>query len=90
MVRNHHEGWDGSGYPDGLSGEDIPLSARILCVADVFDALTSTRPYRPALSVAEALAIMEDMSGRQLDPAIFSKFRELIEGNAFPALQTAA
>ena len=90
MVRNHHESWDGSGYPDGLKGEEIPLSARILCVADVFDALTSTRPYRPALSVAEALAIMDGMSGRQLDAAIFGRFRELVAGHAFPALMTAA
>jgi HD-GYP domain-containing protein (c-di-GMP phosphodiesterase class II) len=47
LVRGHHERWDGKGYPDKLAGEDIPLSARIVCVADVFDALTSDRPYRP-------------------------------------------
>ncbi len=54
VVRSHHERWDGSGYPDGLKGEEIPISARVFSVADVFDALTTTRPYRPALTLAEA------------------------------------
>src|SRR5690606_25841802 len=58
IVRSHHERWDGSGYPDGISGDAIPLTARILCIADVYDALTTTRSYRPALSREEALEIM--------------------------------
>jgi putative nucleotidyltransferase with HDIG domain len=90
MVRNHHENWDGSGYPDGLAGEEIPLSARVLCVVDVFDALTTTRPYRPALSVKDALEIMERAAGKQLDPTIFEAFRSLVSGGAFPALVAAA
>jgi putative nucleotidyltransferase with HDIG domain len=90
IVRSHHEAWDGSGYPDGLAGEAIPIAARILCVADVFDALSSTRPYRPALSLAEALGIMERSSGTQLDPDIFNVFCELIGENAFPSLVAAA
>lgn len=78
IVRNHHEHWDGRGYPDGLRGENIPLTARILCVADVFDALTSTRSYRPALSRDEALAIMTKESGTVLDPSLFPIFRDLM------------
>ena len=60
IIRSHHERCDGTGYPDGLSGHDIPLSAQIICVVDVYDALTTTRSYRPAMSKAEALATMED------------------------------
>jgi putative nucleotidyltransferase with HDIG domain len=79
VVRSHHERWDGSGYPDGLAGEAIPLTARIMCVADVFDALTTARSYRGALPVSEAIRIMERDSGRILDPEIFALFRRLIE-----------
>lgn len=78
MVRSHHEHWDGTGYPDGLKERMIPLSARILCVADVFDALTSTRAYRAAHSPEEALRIMERDVGRIFDPELFALFRELI------------
>jgi putative nucleotidyltransferase with HDIG domain len=77
MVRHHHEAWDGSGYPQGLAGEDIPLSARILCVADVYDALATDRPYRPAFSHAETLRIMAAESGTRLDPRLFALFQEL-------------
>lgn len=79
IVRSHHEHWVGTGYPDGLVGEAIPLHARILCLADVFDALTTTRSYRPALSRAEALQIMERDSGRIFDPQLFALFRTLVE-----------
>lgn len=65
LVRHHHEAWDGSGYPDGLAGEAIPLGARILAVADTFDALTSDRPYRDGMSVARARAILEEGVGSQ-------------------------
>jgi putative nucleotidyltransferase with HDIG domain len=78
IVRSHHERWNGTGYPDGLAGEAIPLVARILCVADVFDALTTTRSYRPALSRQEALRIMDRESGTVLDPSIYPVFRGLI------------
>ena len=70
VVRHHHEAWDGSGYPDGLAGEDIPLGARILAVADTFDALTSARPYRSARTVDEALAILTAGAARQWDPRV--------------------
>lgn len=78
MVRNHHERWDGTGYPDGLAGHAIPLAARILCVADIFDALTTTRSYRPAFAPVEALAIMRDEAGQVLDPDLFARFETLI------------
>ena len=74
-IRHHHERWDGAGYPDTLSGETIPLQVRILSVADVFDALTSDRPYRPAMSVAEATEIIEREAGRQFDPAVVAAFK---------------
>jgi HD-GYP domain-containing protein (c-di-GMP phosphodiesterase class II) len=67
LIRYHHERWDGSGYPDGLAGTAIPLGARIVAVADVFDALTSDRPYRPALPRAAALSYLTDEAGRTLD-----------------------
>ena len=70
LVRHHHEAWDGSGYPDGLAGEDIPLGARILAVADAFDAMTSDRAYRSAKSAATALRILEEGAGRQWDPRV--------------------
>ena len=72
----HHERWDGSGYPRGLSGEQIPLEARIVTVADVFDALTSNRPYRSARSEDESLAIMESMARSHFDPHVYAAFLE--------------
>lgn len=77
MVRHHHEAWNGSGYPAGLAGEAIPLAARILCVADVYDALASDRPYRPAYPHERTLAIMAAEAGIRLDPALFALFRTL-------------
>lgn len=73
-IRHHHEHWDGSGYPAGLRGEAIPLLARILAVADVYDALTSDRAYRPAHRHEEALRLMEEMAGRELDPDLVGLF----------------
>jgi putative two-component system response regulator len=64
IIRNHHERWDGSGYPDGLKGEEIPLTARILQIADIYDALTTARPYKAALSREEALQILEEEASR--------------------------
>ena len=89
MIRHHHERWDGTGYPDGMAGEAIPLSARMLCVADVYDALTTHRPYRPAYSSADALAAMRADRGRVFDPDILDRFASIVESLpapiAFPA-----
>jgi diguanylate cyclase (GGDEF)-like protein len=73
-IRHHHERWDGKGYLHGLAGEDIPLIARILAVGDAFSAMTTTRPYRKALSVEEALTRLEDASGSQLDASLVLAF----------------
>lgn len=78
IVRSHHEHWAGTGYPDGLAGEEIPLPARILCVADVFDALTTARSYKPAYGLEEALHIMGEQRGRIFDPHLFDLFVALI------------
>jgi diguanylate cyclase (GGDEF)-like protein/putative nucleotidyltransferase with HDIG domain len=74
IVRHHHENWDGTGYPDGLKGSDIPIGARILSVVDCFDALTSDRPYRPRLSEAEATTILVERRGTMYDPLVVDTF----------------
>jgi ribonuclease P protein subunit RPR2 len=74
VVRHHHERWDGSGYPDGLRGEAIPLTARLFSVADALDALTSDRPYRPAVSFGEARRIIRAGSGSQFDPDVVAAY----------------
>jgi putative nucleotidyltransferase with HDIG domain len=76
MVRSHHERWDGTGYPDGLRGEEIDYAARILRIADVFDALTTARSYRRPLTPQEAFTLMDEDAG-SFDPALFEVFREL-------------
>ncbi|MGE3194792.1 MAG: HD domain-containing phosphohydrolase [Microbacteriaceae bacterium] len=76
IVRAHHERWDGTGYPNGLKGTDIPLGARILSVVDCYDALTSDRPYRPAMTDDQALAIIREGRGTMYDPAIVDLFAE--------------
>jgi putative nucleotidyltransferase with HDIG domain len=76
IVRHHHERLDGTGYPDGLAGGEIPLGARILAVADTFDAVTSARPYQPTLEQGEALALLDDEAGTHLDPDIVEAFRD--------------
>jgi putative nucleotidyltransferase with HDIG domain len=75
IVRHHHERLDGAGYPDGLAGDEIPLGARIVAVADTFDALASSRPYRPAKHSDEALELLEAEAGAQLDPDAVTAFR---------------
>lgn len=77
IVECHHERWDGRGYPRGLEGEEIPLAARVFSVVDTFDAITSARPYRPALEVSEAVAEIVRAGGNQLDPKIAEEFAEL-------------
>lgn len=76
-IRHHHERFDGNGYPDGLAGDEIPLTARIFTLVDVFDALTSTRPYKPALSLEETIAIMDRGSGFHFDPEFYATFKSL-------------
>jgi ribonuclease P protein subunit RPR2 len=78
MARNHHERYDGRGYPDGLAGDDIPLAARILTVADTLDAMTSDRPYRSALPLSEALAEIESLAGRQFCPRVVAALRACV------------
>src|SRR5690606_25007578 len=74
IALRHHEKWDGSGYPDGLAGEDIPLAARIVALVDVFDALTSVRPYKPAWPLDDALGYIRRESGRHFDPRLVDAF----------------
>lgn len=74
VVRHHHERWDGNGYPDGLLGEEIPLSARVMAVADVYDALRSRRPYKEAYSHDTARRIVEEERGKQFDPDVVDAF----------------
>ena len=79
IVRSHHERWDGRGYPDALAADAIPRSARILCIADVYDALTSRRSYKPPIPHEKAMVIMREEAGRQFDPELFSVFDELMQ-----------
>ncbi|MDF1506269.1 HD domain-containing phosphohydrolase, partial [Roseisolibacter sp. H3M3-2] len=91
IVESHHERWDGRGYPAGLAGEAIPLVARVLCIADVYDALTSARSYKRALTHDEAMAILRQDVGAQFDPAVFARFEEIApEWRARAAGQSAA
>ena len=77
IVRSHHERWDGSGYPDGLAGEAIPVAARVFAVADVLDALTTNRPYRTASPLAEARALITAGSGSHFDPDVVAAFETI-------------
>jgi HD-GYP domain-containing protein (c-di-GMP phosphodiesterase class II) len=86
VVLHHHERWDGAGYPDGLQGEQIPLGARIIFVADAFDAMTSDRVYRPRRSIDEALAELRRCTGTQFDPTIVAAFAEEVDRTAAPSL----
>ncbi|MBU0548700.1 MAG: diguanylate cyclase, partial [Candidatus Omnitrophica bacterium] len=77
----HHERWDGKGYPKGLKGEDIPIGARIVAISDVYQALTSDRPYRKALLKKEAIKIIKQGSGSQFDTKIVDAFLEIVHRN---------
>lgn len=92
IVRHHHENWDGTGYPDGLAGTDIPIGARILAVVDCFDALTSDRPYRPRLSDEEARSILLERRGSMYDPLVIDAFirvHAILAQRSDGALETA-
>lgn len=81
ITRSHHERWDGTGYPDGLKETQIPLSARIMAIADVYDALISKRPYKPAYSHEQAIEIIKEESGTHFDPKIVEIFLNICENN---------
>ena len=74
IARHHHERFDGEGYPDGLAGSNIPLSARLVAICDVYDALRSRRSYKPALSHSTAMQVMTKVSGGQFDPDLLQVF----------------
>jgi putative nucleotidyltransferase with HDIG domain len=86
-VRHHHEWFNGEGYPDGLRGDDIPLFAAIIAVADAFDAMTSARPYKSALSSEAALRELTLFSGRQFNPRLVEVLHQVIESHLLPAEQ---
>jgi putative nucleotidyltransferase with HDIG domain len=79
IIRHHHERWDGTGYPDHLAGETIPIEARIVSVADGFDAMTSDRPYRKGYTLSEAYQEIQRCKGRQFDPSVVSAFEKAWE-----------
>ncbi|MGY8828353.1 MAG: HD-GYP domain-containing protein, partial [Pseudomonadales bacterium] len=79
IALHHHEKWDGSGYPQGLAGEAIPLSARIVALCDVYDALRSTRPYKPAWPAEKAQALIREQAGQHFDPALVQLMESLFE-----------
>jgi len=87
IIRHHHERWDGKGYPDGIKDEEIPLCSRIIAIADVFDALTSDRPYRKAYTVEEAIKIIEEGKGTQFDPEIVELFLSIPKESIVEAIQ---
>jgi HD-GYP domain-containing protein (c-di-GMP phosphodiesterase class II) len=78
-IRHHHEHYDGTGYPDGLAGEQIPLGARILAISDAYDSMTSNRPYRKPLSPEEAKSELTKYSGKQFDPKLITIFLDVLK-----------
>ena len=88
-ILHHHEHWDGSGYPHGLAGGEIPLGARIILVADAFEAMTADRPYRQAMPTAAALEELRDKAGTQFDPTIVEAMESHLAGSAQRVAATA-
>jgi ribonuclease P protein subunit RPR2 len=88
VVRHHHERWDGTGYPDGLHGDDIPLAARVFALVDTLDALTSDRPYRAAVGWEDARAVIVAETGTQFDPAVVQAY-QTIPDSTFARLREA-
>jgi HD-GYP domain-containing protein (c-di-GMP phosphodiesterase class II) len=85
IVESHHERWDGTGYPHGLAGDAIPLVARVVCIADVYDALTSRRSYKEPFTHEHALEVMRAQVGRGFDPELFAQFEALAEQERWAA-----
>jgi HD-GYP domain-containing protein (c-di-GMP phosphodiesterase class II) len=91
VIQSHHERWDGRGYPDGLAGDEIPLGARILAIADAFDAMTSDRPYRQAKTIDFAVTELIRHRGEQFDPMLVDALTRFIgTGGARPAAAALA
>src|SRR4029077_4070454 len=91
ILRHHHERFDGSGYPDGLAGEAIPVTARVLQIVDFYDALTTVRPYKHAFSITEALQTMkQEVAHGWWDPQIFDEFERLIRSGTAEFLSRGA
>ena len=88
IVRHHHENWDGTGYPDGLRGEAIPIGARLLAIVDCYDALTSDRPYRRALSHSRAVAMILERRGTMYDQEIVNAFLRIVQHVGAPGKET--
>jgi HD-GYP domain-containing protein (c-di-GMP phosphodiesterase class II) len=87
-IRSHHENWTGGGYPDGLAGEAIPLIARIIAAADVFDAMTTHRPYQRAMSLDYVFNKMRELANRRLDPRVVDAFFSAVQaGDLIPLSQ---
>ncbi len=84
VAESHHERWDGHGYPLGLIGSDVPLVGRIVAVADVFDALTHERPYKPAWPAEQAVALIRSSAGTQFDPRVVEAFLEIVAAGGDP------
>jgi HD-GYP domain-containing protein (c-di-GMP phosphodiesterase class II) len=90
IIKFHHERYDGTGYPTGIGGTDIPLEARIVAIADVYDALKSDRPYRKSYSHDEAVTILRSMQGNALDPELVNLFLPLVDSIPYPAVNPPA
>lgn len=91
IIRHHHEKQNGSGYPDGLKGEDVPMAARVLQIVDVYDALTTMRPYKPACSIADALETMKtEVELGWWDPKIFDPFQRMVRAGKFDSQSMSA
>ena len=90
MVKHHHERYDGRGYPSGLAGEDIPYNARIVSVADSFDAMTSDRSYRPRFTLEKALAELERCKGTQFDPVMVDAFLDVFATHDISEIEAGA